>query len=165
MPRAQKTGSWGHCRSGDFPDREEKQAQEASVAGHQWLTPVILATQEAEIKRIAIWSQPGQIICDTLSRKNSIQKRAGGAAKGICPEFKPQYCKKKKKPRYLVRWSWGCFQPILSSSPTYLHHLLYSVWPLVSNSYVCHVPITALVSTALFASHLTCIGQSLCLVL
>jgi hypothetical protein len=31
--------------------------------------PVILATQEAEIRRIAIQSQPGQIVCETLSQK------------------------------------------------------------------------------------------------
>jgi hypothetical protein len=31
-------------------------------AGDQWLTPVILATQEAEIRRIAIQSQPRQIM-------------------------------------------------------------------------------------------------------
>jgi hypothetical protein len=30
--------------------------------GHQWLTPVILATQEAEIRRIVVWSQPRQIV-------------------------------------------------------------------------------------------------------
>jgi hypothetical protein len=29
------------------------------VAGHQWLTPVVLATQEAEIRKIEIQSQPG----------------------------------------------------------------------------------------------------------
>jgi hypothetical protein len=28
----------------------------------RWLTPVILATQEAEIRRITVWSQPGQIV-------------------------------------------------------------------------------------------------------
>jgi hypothetical protein len=28
------------------------------IARHQWLTPVILATQEAEIRRIVIPSQP-----------------------------------------------------------------------------------------------------------
>jgi hypothetical protein len=36
-------------------------------AGHQWLTPVILATQEAEIRTIAVLSQPRQIVCETLS--------------------------------------------------------------------------------------------------
>jgi hypothetical protein len=29
--------------------------------------------------------------------KNSSQKRAGGVAQGVGPEFKPQYQKKKKK--------------------------------------------------------------------
>jgi hypothetical protein len=31
-------------------------------AGYQWLTPVILATQEAEIRRTAVQSQPRQIV-------------------------------------------------------------------------------------------------------
>jgi hypothetical protein len=35
--------------------------------GHQWFTPIILATQEAEIRRIMVRSQPGQIILKTLS--------------------------------------------------------------------------------------------------
>jgi hypothetical protein len=56
------------------------------LARLQWLTPVILATQEAEIKRIMVRSQPGQTACETLS-----QKRAGVVAQGIGPEFKPQY--------------------------------------------------------------------------
>jgi hypothetical protein len=33
-----------------------------------WLTPVTSATWEAEIRRIAVQSQPGQIVCETLSR-------------------------------------------------------------------------------------------------
>jgi hypothetical protein len=35
--------------------------------------PAILATQETEIRRIEVRSQPGQIVHETLSRK-----RAGG---------------------------------------------------------------------------------------
>jgi hypothetical protein len=36
-------------------------------AGSQWLTPVTLATQEAEIRRIVVQSQPGQIVHKILS--------------------------------------------------------------------------------------------------
>jgi hypothetical protein len=61
-------------------------------------SPVNLVTQEAEIRRITVRSQPGQIVCETLSQKNPSQKRAGGVAKGVGPEFKPQYYKKKIPP-------------------------------------------------------------------
>jgi hypothetical protein len=36
---------------------------------HQWLMPVILATQEAEIRRLEVPSQSRQIVCETLSWK------------------------------------------------------------------------------------------------
>jgi hypothetical protein len=39
------------------------------------LTAVILATQEAEIRRIMVLSQPRQILCETLSWKIPSQKR------------------------------------------------------------------------------------------
>jgi hypothetical protein len=53
--------------------------------------PVILATQEAEIRRIVVQSQPGQIVYETQSQKYQQQK-------GLVewPEFKPQYHKKKR---------------------------------------------------------------------
>jgi hypothetical protein len=37
--------------------------------------PVILATQEAEIRRIQVWSQPRQRVCKTLSWKKPIAKK------------------------------------------------------------------------------------------
>jgi hypothetical protein len=63
-----------------------------------WLTPVIPATQEAEITRTTVQSQSGANSSqDTISEKNPSQKRAGGVAQGLVPEFKAQYRKKKKK--------------------------------------------------------------------
>jgi hypothetical protein len=42
--------------------------------GRQWLTPIILATQEAEIRRIVVQSQQGQIVHKILSQKTPSQK-------------------------------------------------------------------------------------------
>jgi hypothetical protein len=44
------------------------------ITGHQCLMPVILATQKQEIRRIAVQSQFGQIVHETLSQKNPSQK-------------------------------------------------------------------------------------------
>jgi hypothetical protein len=44
------------------------------AASCQWLTPVILATQEAAIRRIEVQSQPGQIVHETLSQKTLHKK-------------------------------------------------------------------------------------------
>jgi hypothetical protein len=49
---------------------------------------VILATEEADIRRIVVQGQP------------TLQKRAGSGSRCM-PEFKPQYCKKKKKKKIL----------------------------------------------------------------
>jgi hypothetical protein len=38
-------------------------------ARSRWLTPVIPATQEAEIRRITVQIHPRQIVCETLSEK------------------------------------------------------------------------------------------------
>jgi hypothetical protein len=58
-----------------------------------WLTPVILATQEAEIRRITVRTQLGQQFTRPYLGKKTChtQKRAGGVAQGVCPEFKPPY--------------------------------------------------------------------------
>jgi hypothetical protein len=49
----------------------------------QWLTPVILATQEAEILGIMIQSQSWQTVHETLSQKSSSQKRPVGVAQAV----------------------------------------------------------------------------------
>jgi hypothetical protein len=43
--------------------------------GCWWLTPVILAIQEVEIRRIKGQSQPRQMVCKTLSQKYLPQKK------------------------------------------------------------------------------------------
>jgi hypothetical protein len=57
--------------------------------------PVILATPEAEFRRITGQSQPRQVVLKTLSRKNPSEKRAGEVAHGVGPDFKSQYYKNK----------------------------------------------------------------------
>jgi hypothetical protein len=58
---------------GLYPEVGERQVQRSyqkeMEAEHQWLMPVILATQKAEIRRITVQSQPGQIVCKILSQK------------------------------------------------------------------------------------------------
>jgi hypothetical protein len=44
---------------------------------HRWLTPVILATQEAEIRRIMVPSQPREIVLQTLSGKKNPSPKKG----------------------------------------------------------------------------------------
>jgi hypothetical protein len=67
----------------------------------QWLMPVILATQEAEIRRIEGESQPGQIVHKTLSRKKQSQKWAGGVTQGVGLSSSLSTAKKKKTVRSL----------------------------------------------------------------
>jgi hypothetical protein len=62
------------------------------------LTPIILATQEAEIRRIVVQSQTWQIVRKTLSKKIPSQKRAGKAAQGVGrPRVQTPVPQKKKK--------------------------------------------------------------------
>jgi hypothetical protein len=58
----------------------------------------ILATQEAEIMRISVRSQPWQIVhTRPYLKKKPSQNRADGVVQGVSPKFKNQYHKKKKK--------------------------------------------------------------------
>jgi hypothetical protein len=67
------------------PDKKWLQAR------HWWLTPIILATQEAEIKRLLIRSQPGKIVCETLSQQYPTLKRDGRLAQVVEPLLSRQF--------------------------------------------------------------------------
>jgi hypothetical protein len=64
------------------------------IARHWWLTPVILTTQDVEIRRILVRSQPRQTVHEILSQKLLHENRSGGVAQGESPELKPQHHKK-----------------------------------------------------------------------
>jgi hypothetical protein len=64
------------------------------IARCWWLIPIILATQEAEIRRIMVRSQSRQILHETLSQKTFHKNRTEEVAQGEGPEFKPQYWNK-----------------------------------------------------------------------
>jgi hypothetical protein len=69
--------------------------------------PVILVTQEAEIRMLSCQNHPGKTVRETLSRKKPIAKkkgvRAGGVAQGASPELRLQY-QKKKKVKHIVNF-------------------------------------------------------------
>jgi hypothetical protein len=73
-----RCGSSGKCKalsSNSSPNkgREEGRKKERGRKGASQVVVaylVILATQEAETRRIAVQSQPGQIVYEPLSRKN-----------------------------------------------------------------------------------------------
>jgi hypothetical protein len=45
----------------------KSRSEKDKIVGCMWLMPIILITQEAEIRRIVVQSQPRQIVCETLS--------------------------------------------------------------------------------------------------
>jgi hypothetical protein len=62
----------------------------------------MLATQETEIRKIVVLSQPGQIVHYTLSQKTLHKNKAGGVAQGEGPEFKFQ-CHTQKN--FTISWN------------------------------------------------------------
>jgi hypothetical protein len=58
-------------------------------AGCQWLTPIILAAHEVEIRRIPVQSQPKQIIYETLLGQGW-GRRADLHKKGLVENLKIQ---------------------------------------------------------------------------
>jgi hypothetical protein len=87
-------------------------------------TPFVLATQEAEIRKIMVWGQPRQRVHKTLSWKYPPQKRAGGVAQMVqhLPSKRetlssnPGITRKKKKRQ---EWISNAVQELLPSFPNY----------------------------------------------
>jgi hypothetical protein len=69
-------------------------SKDKETAGCWWLMPVILATQEAKIRRIIFRSQSRQIVQDIPSQKYPTQNRLNRVAQARGTEFKSQYYKK-----------------------------------------------------------------------
>jgi hypothetical protein len=63
--------------SENFRVRKRSQSQNSTYLqqGAGGLTPVILATQEAEIRRIVVQSQPMQIVCKTLAQEKKTKPK------------------------------------------------------------------------------------------
>jgi hypothetical protein len=78
------------CKKYTLLKEKGKKATHKGIKRCWWFTPVILATQEAEIRRTTVQSQPGQIVPEILAQKNPTQKKAGGVAQGVGSAFKPQ---------------------------------------------------------------------------
>jgi hypothetical protein len=66
------------------------------------ITPVILVTQEAEIRRIMVQRQPGQIVCETLSQKTLHRKGLVEWLKVKILSSSPSTAIHKKKVKYNV---------------------------------------------------------------
>jgi hypothetical protein len=60
------------------------------LAGSWWIMPIILVTQEAEIRRILIQGQSTQTVNETISPKYPTQKRTGGVTQVV--ECLPSNC-------------------------------------------------------------------------
>jgi hypothetical protein len=96
-------------------------------AGHQWLMPVILATQEAEIRRIMAQCQPRQIICQTVFQKKPITKWTGGVTQvvvylpglaSVRPlSSNPNTTKKKKKFKWKLEEIYDVITSALDTNP------------------------------------------------
>jgi hypothetical protein len=76
--------SWTRWKIESYKEYYFKKVREAGRA-----MAIILATQEAEIRRTAVRSQPRQIVCDSLSWKIPWQKKGRWSGSRCRPEYKP----------------------------------------------------------------------------
>jgi hypothetical protein len=70
------------------------------AAGCWWFMPIILVTQEAEIRRILVWSQPWENSLQDSILKTHITKKGWLNGSMCWPCFKTSVNKKKKKKKF-----------------------------------------------------------------
>jgi hypothetical protein len=105
-------------------------------AGYQWLRPIILATQETEIKRIVVQSQPRQKCVRPYLGNTQHEKGLVKWLKVKALSLSPSTTKKKKKVEGDGLEVWlmlhGLTSPVSSSpctpvpNPHYHHHTHYA---------------------------------------
>jgi hypothetical protein len=69
--------------------RQIFKAEKQFIAGHQWVTPIVLATWEAEVKRIEVPGESRQIFVPELQNNQSKMDWRRGSSSRV-PEFKFQ---------------------------------------------------------------------------
>jgi hypothetical protein len=67
------------------------------ITRHHWLMPIILAAQEAEIRRITVPSQPRHIVLKTASWQKSITKKSWWSDRRCKPWVQTLIPQKKKE--------------------------------------------------------------------
>jgi hypothetical protein len=95
------------CRLTNVPSNRER-------ARHPWLMPVILATQEAENRRIAVLSQCRKKVHQTLSLKHPTQNRAGRVTHMV--ESLPRKCEAMSSNSSAAKKKKNSFQNITKSA-------------------------------------------------
>jgi hypothetical protein len=118
-------------------NNNQKERIKKVLAGHWWLTPVMLASWDqelVEIRSIKVWSQLGQIVHETLSQKHAAESRADRVAQ------KKQTNKQTKTQKGPII----CLQKILTSSL-----FVFSIgWPHICN------PFASILSAGIAGRHL-----------
>jgi hypothetical protein len=86
--------TWANELNRAFSKEETQKAKNHMKKCSRWAP---ITTQEAEIRRTTVQSQPRQIVHETLFQKTHHKRRASGVVQGEGLEFKPYHHKERKR--------------------------------------------------------------------